>query len=725
MTRLTTSAHRTIVGVALLAGALLNGLAHAQSPEDEVVTLAPLEVSAPAEPDVAPAVTSTRLEMTARETPQSISIVDRERMDLENLFSADDVLRNVTGVHVSFYDTERPLYFARGFQITDFQVDGIPTYSGSTNQEFDTALYQNITVIRGANGLITGAGMPSATVDLQRKRPGRDFVASLSGTVGSWDFYRGVADVNVPLTEDGRVRARFVGVGQTKESFLDRYADETTAFLASLETDLTPTTTLGVGYQFQSNQPESPTWGVIPRFAADGSEANLPRSTNFSTDWTYWNRDSGTAFVNLDQKLGENWNLRAAFNHTKGDYERLAVYASDNPDTTTGSGLDLRAGANDTEDVRQNIDVYLSGKFTLLDREHDLVFGWNYDALESDAAGLSLTLDGTLPWIYPIPDYRDYNGDIPAPILARTGASRVTHTEQNGFYGTTRLKPVDPLAIILGARVSSWKTYSDNYDTTGTYTGRTGVAEVENEITPYAGVVYDITDTVALYASYTETFRPQTQKDLNNNVLSPAIGSAAEIGIKADLIRDRLEANVAVFEVKQDNFAVVDASQPPNSLPDGSTPYIGVDGTVSRGFEIDLNARLADGWTASLGYSNVNTRRNAADLTYANVPEHLLRFNTRYRLPGDWSRLTLGASVNWQGEQVGYVSTHPNPALNPVRVTQDAFALVNFFADYRFNDHLSATLSVRNAFDKTYWATLDYPNYGEPRSVQLTVRWQF
>src|SRR5690606_21380731 len=145
----------------------------------------------------------------------------------------------------------------------------------------------------------------------------------------------------------------------------------------------------------------------------------------------------------------------------------------------------------------------------------------------------------------------------------------------------------------------------------------------------------------------------------------------------------------------------------------------------SRGFEIDLNARLADGWTASLGYSNVNTRRNAADLTYANVPEHLLRFNTRYRLPGDWNRLTLGASVNWQGEQVGYVSTHPNPALIPVRVTQDAFALVNFFADYRFTDHLTATLSVRNAFDKTYWATLDYPNYGEPRSVQLTVRYTF
>ncbi|HEY9249131.1 MAG TPA: TonB-dependent siderophore receptor [Rariglobus sp.] len=708
--------------LALLAATALHAQTAAPAPatgdEKEVVRLDAVEVTAEQKTGT-PAVSSTRLPLTVRETPQSISTVSRTTLEEQNLFSIDDVLRNVTGVHAAFYDTERPLYFARGFQITDFQVDGIPTYSGSTNQEYDTALYENITVIRGANGLVTGAGMPSATVDLHRKRPQKNFGASVSGTVGSWDLYRSEADVNLPLSKDGRFRSRFVAVGETTDSFLDRYSDETTAWLASFEGDLTATTTVGAGYQRQTNDPESPTWGVIPRFAADGSLAHLPRSTNFSTDWTKWERNTGTAFVNLDQKLGENWNFRGAYNRTEGDYERLAVYSTGNPDTATGSGLYLRAGANKTEDVRDNIDLYLSGKFTAFDREHDLVFGWNSDRLESNAAVLS----GTTGWSYVIPDYRTYNGNAPAPVIVDTGADRVTYTRQSGFYGTARLRPLDPLAFILGARVSTWETYTDSFNASGAYTGRSGVADVSSEITPYTGFVYDITKTLAAYASYTETFKPQTQKDKNNDILTPAIGSNAELGIKAQLLEKRLDLTAAVFETKQDNFAIVDASQPANSLPDGSTPYIAVDGTVSRGAEVDLNASITDDWTASLGYSNVNTRRNAADLTYANVPEHLVRFSTRYRLPGDWRRLSIGAGVNWQGVQTGSVTTHPTT--NPVRVTQDSFALLNLFATYRFTDHLTATLSVRNVTDKTYWATLDYPNYGEPRSAQLTVRWTY
>lgn len=117
--------------------------------------------------------TTTRLPLTLQETPQSVSVIGLQRLEDESLFSIDDVMRNVTGVNVSFYDTQRPLYFARGFQITDFQVDGLPTYSGATNQEYDTVFYDRIEVIRGANGLLTGAGIPSATVNLLRKAAGQ------------------------------------------------------------------------------------------------------------------------------------------------------------------------------------------------------------------------------------------------------------------------------------------------------------------------------------------------------------------------------------------------------------------------------------------------------------------------------------------------------------------------------------------------------------------------
>ncbi|MGQ5265854.1 TonB-dependent siderophore receptor, partial [Xanthomonas arboricola] len=306
--------------------------------------------------------TTTRLPLTLQETPQSVSVIGLQRLEEQSLFSIDDVMRNVTGVNVSFYDTQRPLYFARGFQITDFQVDGLPTYSGATNQEYDTVFYDRIEVIRGANGLLTGAGIPSATVNLLRKRPGKDFDASFAVSAGTWDFRRMQADVNAPLTEDGRWRSRVVAAWQDRDYYYDRYHDNKMSGMAVLEGDLTDSTTLTVGYQRQDNSPIGSTWGTVPFFAADGSPANLPRSTNMAPKWSRWQRETSTAFANLEQRFGEDWLLRVNYAHTKGDVQSLRVYGTGYP-AADGSGIFLRTGAGETSDARDGVDVYLSGGF--------------------------------------------------------------------------------------------------------------------------------------------------------------------------------------------------------------------------------------------------------------------------------------------------------------------------------------------------------------------------
>jgi outer membrane receptor for ferric coprogen and ferric-rhodotorulic acid len=715
---------RTLIFTLLALGAGVTVHASADADTDnELVQLEEFDVVSDREAILLPAQTSTRLALTIRQTPQSVSVMDRTRMDLESLFSVDDVLKNVTGVHVSFYDTQRPLYFARGFQITEFQVDGMPTYSGSTNQEYDTALYERVEVVRGAHGLMTGAGIPSATVNLTRKRPGREFATALNATTGSWDYARGEADLTVPLTADGRVRSRFVVTAQTRESFRDRYAEDKFAWLATAEADLTAATTLGVGYQFQDNDPTSPMWGTLPRFAADGSLARLPRATNFSTNWTEWQRESGTAFINLTQKLGDNWVFRAAYNRTEGSTFSLRVYASGYPDLNTGAGLWLLAGVGETEDTRDSLDVYLSGKFSALGREHDLVLGWNLNNLEAWSPTYASITGGAYFWRYDIPDYRTFNGDAPHPTLVKTGASRISITDQSGFYATTRLRPAERASLILGARLSSWETRANNYNTAGAYTSTTGAYAVKDEVTPYVGTVVDLNEVWSAYASYTDIFRPQNYKDKDNNLLAPVLGTNLEAGLKAEFFARRFQVSFGVFETKQDNYAVRDNTQPPNSLPDGSSAYLGVNGTKSEGFELEMTGYIRPGWTASLGYSHINTTRHPLDLTYANVPEHLLRFHTNYQFTGALKNLSAGAGVNWQGEAAGYGI--PHPALGTVTVEQGAFALVNLNASYRFTKNLMLTAALRNALDKTYWATLDYPNYGEPRALSVSLRWRY
>ena len=79
--------------------------------------------------------------------------------------------------------------------------------------------------------------------------------------------------------------------------------------------------------------------------------------------------------------------------------------------------------------------------------------------------------------------------------------------------------------------------------------------------------------------------------------------------------------------------------------------------------------------------------------------------------------------MNWQSKTVGY--NIPHPTEGTVTFTQAAYALANFHATWRFNPQLSTTLSITNAFDKTYWANVDYANYGEPRNVSLTLKWRY
>ena len=671
---------------------------------------------------------TTRLPISLQETPQSSTVLGLDRLQDEALFSINDVLRNVTGVSVSFYDTQRPLYYARGFAITDFQVDGIPTYSGSTNQEYDTAFYDRIEVIRGANGLLSGAGIPSATVNLLRKRPGKDFDASFAVSAGSWDFRRMEADVNAPLTADGRFRSRVVAAYTDRELYYDRYKEDKMAGMAVLEGDLTDSTTLSVGYQTQDNNPVGSTWGTVPFFDSQGNFAHLPRETNLSPKWSYWQRETSTAFANLEQRFGENWLLKINTAYTRGNVQNVRLYGTGNPDPVTGAGIFLRAAAGDSEDTRRNVDAYLSGTFPLFGREHDLTVGAQWADLESTTNTIALRYPtdwarcGTERCYY-IPNVYGWNGDISEVTYTRTGARRVAHTTQSGFYLATRLRLADPLSLIAGARLSRWETLTRAYDAAGAYTATSGAYKVSDEVTPYVGLVYDITPNVSAYASYTEIFNPQNFKDRNENLLAPVQGSNLEAGLKTQWFDGRLTANAALFEAKQDNYAVRDMSVPDNSLSDGSSAYIGVNGTKARGWEMDINGEVMPGWTVNAGFTHVKVTRAPTDMLYANPPEDLLQLNTSVRLPGVLDRLTVGGGFSWQSEVEGYNIPYPLGGTRTVK--QPAYMLVNLHANYAINDSWTASLNVRNALDKTYWANLDYNNYGEPRFVSASLRWKF
>ena len=155
---------------------------------------------------------STRLNLTPKETPQSLTVMTRQRLDDQRLTNLSDTLDATPGIIVlrDGQGAESDGYFSRGFEIQNFEIDGVPTVKRMDNYTQSMAMYDRIEIVRGASGLISGMGNPSATINLIRKRPTADAQASITGEAGNWDRYGTGFDVSGPLTETGNVRGRFV-----------------------------------------------------------------------------------------------------------------------------------------------------------------------------------------------------------------------------------------------------------------------------------------------------------------------------------------------------------------------------------------------------------------------------------------------------------------------------------------------------------------------------------
>ena len=143
--------------------------------------------------------TATRLVLTPRETPQSISVVTRQAMDDFGLNSIDEVMRHTPGITVATYDSDRTSYYSRGFAIQNFQYDGIPILQdaqySSGHTLTDTVIYDRVEILKGATGLLTGAGGPGGTINMVRKKPTAEFAGHIDLGAGSWDNYRSQVDV--------------------------------------------------------------------------------------------------------------------------------------------------------------------------------------------------------------------------------------------------------------------------------------------------------------------------------------------------------------------------------------------------------------------------------------------------------------------------------------------------------------------------------------------------
>jgi outer membrane receptor for ferric coprogen and ferric-rhodotorulic acid len=323
---------------------------------------------------------ATGLALSLKDTPQSVTVVTLQRMEDQRMQSLNDVLSNTTGISSSINDGNRMTYFSRGFSITSFQYNGIPTagtsnwYAGET--ELDTALYDRVEVVRGATGLLTGAGNPAASINLVRKRADSDVVAGeVTLGAGSWNNYRGTVDVSTPLTSDGRIRGRAVAVYQDSGSHVRLSNVKKQVFYGVIDADLTPSTRLSVGMDYQDNDPKGTPWGGFPLWYSDGSRATWSRSASPAPAWSYWATQTETAFATLDHRFANDWKAHVGVTHSKQSLDTKLLYLWDWPDRATGLGMKAIGSMYDGYRAQNSVTAQMSGPVRLLGRKHELTAG--------------------------------------------------------------------------------------------------------------------------------------------------------------------------------------------------------------------------------------------------------------------------------------------------------------------------------------------------------------
>lgn len=643
----------------------------------------------------------TGLSLSRRETPQSVSVITETQMDDFQMNGVSDVLASTPGIVVDRVETDRIYYNARGFEITNFQYDGLghPLPYEIVTGDVDTAQFERVEVVRGSNGLMTGLGNPSATVNYVRKRPTADTRGNLALTYGSWNATRVEGDLSGALNKNGTVRGRVVAAYDDKESYLDRYEKERGLFYGVVEADLTENTMLTLGYSQQNDNADSPLWGSLPLFYSDGTPTDYDVETSTSADWSYWDNDTTMAFAELQQRFDNGWEAKGVFTYSKkeGESELFYVYGTPNPDET---GLFAYPSYYDDEVTERVYDLYARGPFEVGGRIHEMVVGVNYakgrlmeQSLYGQGIGTLLTPDQAFGGSYPKPTFD-----------AAEDGSKWDDRYRSGYLAT-RLSLTDPLTLIAGGR------YVDVLSEGQGYTATSKDASA-SELVPYAGVVYDLTDVHSVYASYTEIFNPQTEEEASGQRLDPVTGETSEVGFKSEWNEGRLYTQLTAFWTDQKNLAEA------AGMVGTDVIYDGVD-FESSGYEAEISGELLPGWQLSGGYTYLDIEHDEdgnEQRTY--TPREIIRLTTSYR-PSGLEKLKMGARVSWQD------SIYRGSGV--AKRTQGAYTLVDLMAGYDWTKQFSTTLNVNNVSDEKYLNSLYVGQafYGAPRNASVRFDYRF
>lgn len=671
---------------------------------------------------------ATKMDLSLKDTPQSVTVITQQQISDENLRDTYDILTQTPGVQAVRYGAKGAIgnggeyaqYYARGQQIINYQIDGVMTAppvnfkSGSSLSGLDSSIFENVTVIKGATGLTNGAGLPSASINFNRKHANSTEPTGYAKvSYGSWNNVRSEFDAQTALTQDGTTRGRVVAAYEQGDSWKTWGNYRNATLYGVIDHDFSDKSHLSVGAMLSRNLSDGLSVHGLDMYGYDYSLNPYSPSFNAAPRWAYSQVDSVNAFASFNQTFDNDWALHINYNFLQQHIDAIFGVIGTSPKYNSDYA-NFVSNKTDLNPIENSFDVSVNGKYKLFGQEHDLMFGSSYQYIQNNGDTYKATYTTTS--VKP----STWNGYVTAPTFTKNGEQRLSY-QQAGYYLATRINATDKLHLILGTRLSDYIAKS--------YTTSARSSKVSNyhRVTPYAGITYDITNNLTAYASYTNIFLPQSYRNYDYKLLNPQQGNNYEAGFKASFYDNKLNASIAYFESKMDNVALTagkytssDSAVSQGLVTAGSYYYQGANGVKTKGFEAELSGEITPRWSIQTGYSHALSKQAGVRVT-TELPVNQFKLSTTYNLPGIFDAVTVGATTRWQSK---FYYTGNN-SLQTAAYTQKGFALLDLMAKYKITPDLSLGLNIGNVtnvkYRLNYWAN----TYGDPTSYTGSLTYKF
>ena len=646
--------------------------------------------------------TSTKLNLSIKDTPQSVSVVTKEELEDRDIDSYQEFLRNLNGVSLERWD-ERVNAHARGFEVDYYQIDGKPTSQYIYDRDPDLSIFERVEVVKGANGLTNGSGNPAMSMNFVRKRAdSKETTGYVDLELGSWNTKAITADVSTPITKDGKVRSRVVVKHQDGEYFLDDYEKEKDVIYGVVDADLSDTSKVSVGYSYEDLQRSNIRWGGNPAFYSDGTRADFDLSKNPTENWTYWDVKTSTYFADFEQYFKNDIKLDLSYSNMKVVEDDSLLYFGGKVDKSDGSGLSYYTWDSEIENEDESLDLFVSIPFSQNNLDHELIVGYSYNKSDMYKYKYYQTY-GSLS--------NFYNIDVADPDTSYGSADYdLGVTTQKSYYTTVKYSLDEKMKFILGARLLNY-----DYDQSEQY-GSASTTHVvyDNEFTPFIGLTYDLNKKHSLYASYTTIFKAQTEKDVDGNYHDPKEGNTYEIGMKSELFDGALNTSATIFRINQDNVAEeIDGVYVTGSTTEKA--YSAAEGVTSKGVELSASGNINDKWSVSSGLTNFEAKDKDGNKVSTKSSRTNINLFTKYK----FDKYSIGGGLNYRSKFYTGSGTS--------QVTQGGYTLVELMGDYQIRKDLKLQANIANLFDKRYYEGIgaNSMSYGDPRNYSVSLKYTF